>query len=331
MRSPLPPGFTRRSVLGSVAALSATALSPSWAQAPYPSKPIKLLVGYAPGGSVDMAARVVADILQAQLGATVVIENASGAAGTLAAQRLVQAPADGYTLMTGSSNEFAATRQVNPAQRYDPLKDLTPLALVATAPVLLVAGSGVGVKNLDDFIKLVKRSPGKYSYGTSGIGSTLHFAAEMIKQRAGLFITHIPYRGTAPLLNDLAGGAIEFAMISPTAAMPFIQSGRLVPLGITSSTRFPSLPQVPAVAEHPLMKGFELSGWFAAAAPNGLPPELAQRLRTALQAGLAEPAYAKRLQDGGAFPASGREDLARLMRDDTAKYGAMVKVANFRE
>jgi tripartite-type tricarboxylate transporter receptor subunit TctC len=330
----MPPtlsSFSRRSVLGNLGAMALSMAAPSFAQSRYPEKPIKLLVGYAPGGSVDMAARVVADILTAKLGTTVVVENVSGAAGVVAAQRIVTSPADGYTLLAGSSNEMVATAQVNPAQKYDPLKDLTAVSLIATAPVLLVAGPKAGVRNLDEFIALVKKNPGKYSYGSSGVGSTLHFAGELIKQRAGLFMTHIPYRGTAALTSDLVGGTLDFAIVSPTAAAPFVQSGRIVALGLTSAKRFPTLPQVPALAEHPQLKGYELTGWFALAGPKDLPAGIAQRLRSAMQAGLAEPTFRRRLEDGGSIPGSGKEDLAQLMREDASKYAALVKFANMRD
>jgi len=327
----LPPSFSRRAALGALGATALSVAAPGFAQGGYPAKPIKLLVGYAPGGSVDMAARVVADILSAKLGAAVVVENIAGAAGVVAAQRAVTSPADGYTLLAGSSNEMAATALVNPAQRYNPLQDLTPVGLIATAPVLLVAAPKLGVKNLDAFIALVKRNPGKYSYGSSGVGSTLHFAGELLKQRAGVFVTHIPYRGTAPLTSDLVGGTLDFAIMSPTAAAPFIQGGRIVPLGVSSAQRFPLLPQVPALGEHPQLKGYELTGWFAVAGPRELPADIVQRLRAALQAGLAEPAIRRRLEEGGSVPGTGKEDLARLMREDTAKYAALVKFANMRE
>jgi tripartite-type tricarboxylate transporter receptor subunit TctC len=323
--------LSRRLALTALAAAAFAHTAPGHAQAAYPARPIKLMVGYAPGGSVDMAARVVADILAAKLNATVVVENVAGAAGVVAAQRMVTSPADGYTLLVGSSNEMAATGLVNPAQKYDPQNDMTPVGLVATAPVLLVAGPKTNVKNLDEFIALVKRNPGKYSYGSSGVGSTLHFAGELVKQRAGLFMTHIPYRGTAPLTSDLVGGSLDFAVMSPTAAAPFIQGNRIVPLGISSAKRFPSLPQVPALAESPQLKGYELTGWFALAAPKGLPAEVAQRLAAALKAGLAEPGYRRRLEEGGAIPASGGEDLARMTREDLDKYGKLVKFANMRE
>lgn len=322
---------SRRLTLAALGATAITYAMPVRAQAYYPSRPIKLVVGYAPGGSVDMAARVAADILTSKLGATVVVENVSGAAGVLAAQRVASSEADGYTLLVGSSNEMAATGVVNPAQKYDPIRDFTPLGLIATSPVLLVAGPKINVKSFDEFLALVKRNPGKFSYGSSGVGSTLHFAGEMLKQRANLFMTHIPYRGTATLTSDLVGGLIEFAMISPTAAAPFIQSNRIAALGVSSSKRFPALPKVPALGEHPQLKGYDFSGFFALAAPKGAPPEIARRLTAALKAGLGEEAVRRRLEDGGTTPASGSEDMARVMREDLDKYKQLVKFANMRD
>lgn len=323
----------RRRLLSAIALAAPLAMLPAahaTAQG-YPTKPIKMVVGYAPGGSVDMAARIAADVIAAQIGATVVVDNQSGAAGAVAAQRLVSSPADGYTLLTGSSNEMAATGQVNPAQKYDPLKDMTPIGLIATAPVLLVASPRTGVKSLAEFIDVTKRNPGKFSYGSSGVGSTLHFAGELIKQRAGIFMTHIPYRSTSSLTTDLVGGTLDFALISPTAAVPFIQSGRIVPLGITSAARMASLPNVPALGEHPQLKGYELSGWFALAGPANLPADVTQRLRAALATGLKDPAIRKRLEAGGSVPANGNEDLAKLMRDDVAKFAGLVKFANMKD
>lgn len=321
----------RRLALAALGLVTSAPLTSVFAQPAFPSKPIKLVVGYAPGGAVDMAARVVADMLAAKLGGTVVVDNVAGAAGVVAAQRVVNSPADGHTLMVGSSNELAATGLVNPAQKYDPLTDFTPVGLVATAPVLLVAGPKMGVKNLDEFFALVKRHPGKFSYGSSGVGSTLHFAGELVKQRAGVFMTHIPYRGTAALTSDLVGGSLDFAIVSPTAAAPFLQSQRFTALGVSSAKRFPTLPNVPALGEHPHLKGYELSGWFALAAPKGLPADITQRLNAALKAGLADPVFRRRLEDGSALPATGGEDMARVMREDMDKYRQLVKFANMRD
>ncbi len=327
----MPTDLRRRAITALVAA-SACGIAPAvWAQSDFPSKPIKIIIGYPAGGSVDQAGRVVGDALAQRLKATVVIDNQGGAAGTIAAQRVVSSPADGYTLLIGSSNELAATRLVNPAQRYDATKDMTPIGLIATAPVLLVAGPKAGVKTLAELIDAAKRQPGKFSYGSSGVGSTLHFAGELVKQRAGIFITHIPYRGVAPLTADLAGGTLDLAMVSPTAALPFIQSGRITPLAATGAQRLAALPNVPAMGEHPLLKGYELVGWFAMMAPRQLPPEVAQRLSMALQDMLKDPGVRKKLEDAGMDVATGREDLGKLIQSESAKYAKLVAFANMKE
>jgi tripartite-type tricarboxylate transporter receptor subunit TctC len=203
---------SRRLLLASAAALAVTPLWAQPSQPSYPSKPIRLVIGYAPGGSVDMVGRVIADILTKHLDATVVVENQAGAAGVIAAQRVVSSKADGYTLLAGSSNELAGTKAVNTAQKYDPSKDVTPIGLAALAPNMWVAGAHVPAKNIEEFVALVKKNPGKYSYGSPGIGSTPHFSGELIKKTAGLFITHIPYRGSATMTTDLGGGNVDFAL-----------------------------------------------------------------------------------------------------------------------
>jgi tripartite-type tricarboxylate transporter receptor subunit TctC len=280
---------------------------------------------------VDATARQLADALTPRLKTSIVIDNQGGAAGALAAQRVATSPADGYTLLLGSSNELAATGVLNRAQKYDPAKDFSPVGLVSSAPVLLVAGPKAGFKTLAEMIDAVKRNPGKYSYGSSGVGSTLHFAGELLKQRAGLFMTHIPYRGVAPLTNDLAGGAIELAMLSVPGAMPFLQSGRLTALGVTGSQRLKALPQVPALAEHALLKGYEMSGWFALVGPKGLPPEVSGRLQAVLHEALADAQLRQRMEDSGSYPAGPRDDLAKLMRDDIARFAKLADYAHMRE
>lgn len=293
----------------------------------YPDHPIRLVVGYAPGGSVDAGARIVADMLQSVLGATVIVENTSGAAGTIAAQRVAGSRADGYTLLAGSSNELAATAALSPSQGYDPLTDLTAIALVGTAPVLLAASPRVGVKSMHEFVELVRGKPGSFSYGSSGVGSTLHFAGELLKQRAGLVIVHVPYRSAGTLAGDLANGDLDFAMISPTAAAPFLQGQRIVALGVTSSSRLRSLPELPALAEHPGLEKFDISGWLALAAPRDLPRGVAARLRQAVQAGLADPVFRRSLEQSGLVPATGHEDVELLMREERARYAALARFA----
>jgi tripartite-type tricarboxylate transporter receptor subunit TctC len=320
-------GTSRRRFLGA-AALGL--VLPAHGQGGFPSKPLKLVVGYPAGGSVDLAARVAGDALAARLQATVVVDNVGGAAGAIAAQRVASAPADGHTLLVGASNELVATRIVNPAQRYDGRRDFTPLGLVATSPLVLAARPGLGVKTLAELLELARRQPGKLSYGSSGVGSTLHFAGELLKQRAGVSMAHVPYRGVAALTSDLAGGSLDLAMLSPTAALPFLQSGRIVALGVTSAQRLAALPQVPAFAELAPLRGYELVGWFALMGPRGLPAAPVQRIVSALQQALAEPGVRKRLEDAGMVAATGREDLAKLIADEDRKYEQLAAFADMR-
>jgi tripartite-type tricarboxylate transporter receptor subunit TctC len=308
----------------------AAGVVPAQAQDHYPSRPIKLVVGYPPGGSVDVVARILADHLAPRLEAPVVVENDGGAAGAIGAARVVASPADGYTLLVGSSNELVGTGVLNREQKYDARRDFAPVGMAASAPLVLVAGTRTGVHTLTEFIETVRRNPGRFSYGSPGVGSTMHFAGELAKQRANLFITHIPYRGVSPLTGDLVGNVIEFGFMSPPAAVPLIQSGRLVGLGVSGKQRLAALPQVPAMTEHPALTGYELTGWIGLLGPKGLPGEVEHKLRQALQVVLADPSYRKKIDDIGGVPASGQEDLARLIGDETEKYLRLAAFAKLR-
>jgi tripartite-type tricarboxylate transporter receptor subunit TctC len=257
-----------------------------------------------------------------------VVENVGGAAGAIGAARVAASPADGYTLLVGSSNELVGTGILNRDQKYDGRKDFTPLALAATAPLVLVAGTKSGVRTLSEFIDTVRRNPGKFSYGSPGIGSTMHFAGELAKQRAGLFVTHIPYRGVSPLTTDLVGNVIEFGFMSPPAAAPLIQSGRLVGVGVSGRDRLALLPQVPALSEHPALIGYELTGWVGVLAPKGLPADLEAQLIRGLRAALQDPVYRRKIGEVGGVPASGREDFIRLLNEETDKYLKLATYAN---
>jgi tripartite-type tricarboxylate transporter receptor subunit TctC len=298
----------------------------AWPQERFPSKPIKLVVGYPPGGSVDVVGRILAEGLAQKLDAAVVVENVSGAAGAIGAARVAASAPDGYTLLVGSSNELVGTGILNREQKYDGRRDFTPIGLTVSAPLVLVTGSRSGVRTLDEFVKAVKSNPGRFSYGSPGVGSTMHFAGELVKHRAGLFILHIPYRGVSPLTTDLVANSIEFGFMSPPAAMPLIQSGRLVGIGVSGSQRLPSLPQVPALAEHPALGGYELTGWIGLLAPRGLPVDVEARLIQAHRAVLQDPVHRKKLEDAGGQPATGREDFGRFVTEETEKY---VSLADF--
>ncbi len=326
----IPTPFPRR--LGLLAGLALLALNPlaALAQADYPARPITIVVGYPPGGSTDLTGRTVAAELSKKLGVPVVIENVGGAGGTIGAQKVINAAPDGYTLLVGANNEIAISRLVSSAVKYE-AKDFTPIGLIASQPMVLVASTQSGVKNIDQFISLVKSKPGQFSYGSSGVGTALHLAGEMVKDQGGLFMTHIPYRGVAPLANDLLGSNIEFGVFVLSSGLPHIKSGKVVALGTTEKKRSGVTPDIPALAEHPKLKDIDISSWFALMGPARLPEPVVARLKKALGESLQAPELRKKLQDSGSAIAPPNVDMPRFLKDETAKYQRIVDFAKIRE
>ena len=296
----------------------------------YPSKPITLVVGYPPGGSTDLTGRALGLELSQRLGVPVIIENVGGAGGAIGAQKVANAAPDGYTLLVGANNEVAISRLVNPSVRYD-LKDFTPIGLVASQPLVLVASPTAGVKNANDLLALLKKNPGKFSYGSSGVGTSLHLAGEMVKQQGGVFMTHVPYRGVAPLTNDLLGGNIEFGMFVLSSALPYIRSGKMVALGTTEAKRSAITPDVPALGESPALKGLDISVWFALLGPARLPEPVQARLKRALAEILQSPDFRKKMEASSSVVPAVPVDLDRFLVTETAKYQKIVQFANIKE
>ena len=325
----------RRRWLAHTGALLLGATGPTgsaWAQAEaYPAKPITLVCGYPPGGSTDLTARTVAVELARRLGRPVVVENVGGAGGTLGALKVQQAAPDGYTLLLGANNEMAIAGLVNPNVRYDPVRQFTPIGRVASQPMVLVAGPKSGVKDVNGFIELVRRNPGRFSFGSSGVGTALHLAGEMVKESAGLFIVHIPYRGVAPLTTDLLGGQLEFGVFVLSSGLPHIRSGKVVALGTTEAKRSPVTPEIPALAEHPQLRNVDISSWFGLWGPPGLPPAVVQRLRTALAESLTAPELRQKMGESGATVAPPGAELGDFQVAEIAKYRRIVDYAKIRE
>lgn len=327
--------FKRLSLSRRTAMACALALSfgvPALAQdaASYPNKPITVVVGYPPGGSTDMTGRAVATELASRLGATVVVENIGGAGGAIGAQKVASAAPDGYTLLVGANNEIAINKLITKSVKYD-LKDFTPIGLVASQPLVLVASAGSGVKDAKAFAQLVRQNPGKFSYGSSGVGTSLHLAGEMVKQQGKLFLTHIPYRGVAPLTNDLLGNNIEFGVFVLSSGLPHIRSGKVIALGTTESQRSFATPQIPALAEFPEFKNVEISTWFALMAPAGIPQPVADKLRKALHEMLQSPEFRKKMEASGSTVASPQLPIQRFLSDEVAKYQKLVEFANIQD
>ncbi|SDO82506.1 Tripartite-type tricarboxylate transporter, receptor component TctC [Rhodoferax sp. OV413] len=317
-------------LLRCLAAAACSAAVLASAQTAYPAKPITIVVGYPPGGSTDLMARTLGTELSTRLGVPVVIDNVGGAGGSIGAQKVVRAAPDGYTLLVGANNEIAISRLVSASVKYE-IKDFTPLGLIASQPMLLVASAKSGVKNLDQFMAQVKANPGKFSYGSSGVGTGLHLAGEMVKDQGGLFLTHIPYRGVAPLVNDLLGSNIEFGVFVLSSGLPYVQNGQMVALGTTEQKRSAVTPQIPALAENPKLKGIDISTWFALMGPANLPEPVASRLKKALAESLQSPDLRKKLEASGSAIAPLSVDMPKFLAEETLKYKKIVDFAKIKE
>lgn len=324
----------KRTLAIGAAAFSIISVAPHHAsaqEAAYPNRPITVLVGYPPGGSTDLTGRAVADQLAHKLGVPVVVENASGAGGAIAAMRASKAQPDGYTLLLGANNEIAINRLITPATVKYSYKDFTPIGLVASQPMVLVASAATGVKDADQFLNAVKAKPGRFSYGSSGVGTALHLAGEMVKEQGGLFMTHIPYRGVAPLTNDLLGGTLDYGVFVLSSGLPHIRSGKVVALGVTEKKRSPAAPDIPALTESANLKDMDIGVWFALMAPPKLPAPVLARLRAALNEILKTPEFRKKLEESGSTIAPLDVDMPRFLADETAKYQKVVDFAKIAE
>lgn len=323
--------FQLRRALLALGALCAVA-TPAFAQPDaWPSRPISIVVGYPPGGSTDLVGRVIADELAKVLKATLVVENVGGAGGALGAQKVVSAKPDGYTLLVGVNNELVIAESINKNLKYKGARDLEPLALLAAQPLVLVASPKAQVRTPAEFVDAVKKSPGTQSFGSSGVGTSLHLLGELVKEKAGLDMLHVPYRGVAPLTTDLLGGNIPYGVFVMSSALPQIKAGKLVPIGTSEAKRSSITPDIPALAEHPAMKGIDLSSWFMLAGPKGMPKDVVARLRTAAQEALKSPVVRQKLQDAGATVPAPVADLDKFMVSETEKFRRIAESAKIEQ
>jgi tripartite-type tricarboxylate transporter receptor subunit TctC len=326
---PLP--LRRRLLAGLPAAALATTLTrPAGAQA-WPTRPVKLVIPFPAGGATDIIGRTLATRLGTALGQQVVVENRPGAGGSIGADMVAKATADGYTVLMGTGSTHSVGPAINPKMPYDAARDFAPVAHVANAPSVLVVGAGFPARTVQELVALLRRSPGRYNFGSSGIGTYPHLSAEMFKWRAGgLFVVHIPYRGTGLVITDLVSGQIAFLMDSVVSAQPHIRDGKVRPLAVSGERRSPSLPEVPTFAEAGI-GGMDISNWFGAFVPAGTPPEVLARLNREINAALRAPEVLERLERAGAEPAGGSpEQFARLIRADHENWKAVIKRAGIK-
>jgi tripartite-type tricarboxylate transporter receptor subunit TctC len=317
-----PTQLTRRATL--CAALAATAAFATSAQAQaqaFPgNRPITLVVGFPAGGSADMIARTLAEPLGKRLGTPVVIENISGAGGTIAGQKVVNAKPDGHTLFMASGSEIVIAGLFNPAVRYQGESDFTPIGAIGDVPLVLVASPASGLKSMQDLLARARKDGGGLSYASSGVGTVLHVAGEMLNQKAGTQITHVPYRGAAQMAVDIAGGNLELAFFMTPTAIPHIEAGKMMPLGLTTATRSRAAPQIAPLADAPGLKGFDISLWNGLFGPAKMPAPVVARVNQALNEVLREPAVWQKLQKAGVETQGGTpQALAQRVRDEVVR------------
>lgn len=292
------------------------------------AKAITLVVGYPAGGSVDLVARIISEPLGKRLGGQIIVENVGGAGGTIGAQKVVSASPDGYTLLLGSGSEISIARIYNTAVKYNGETDLTPLGLIGVTPMVFVAGVKTGVKTMPEAMALAKNNPGKLNFASSGIGTPLHVAGELINLKAGTTIKHVPYRGAAQMVQDLLGNNIEFGVFVLSSAMPHIESGKMVPLAVTTPERSRAAPQIPAMSEFAKMKDYNMNVWFGLFGPAKLPAPLAARLNKELGEVLRDPMVWQKLQKAGISNEGGTpQALSAFMKAETLRVRSVVNQA----
>ena len=325
----MPRSPRRRLLSAAGAAVAGLLLAPVAHAQDYPTKPITIVVPFSAGGGVDAMARLLAEPLRAALKQSVVVDNKPGASGMLGAQAVVKAAPDGHTLLLGSAGETAINPYVYKGRmQYDPTKDLAPITLVTRVPNVLVANPKLPVKNMDELIAHIKKNPGKVTYATSGVGNPQHLNGELLASLLATPMIHVPYKGAAGQLVDVAGGNVDLSFVSYAGAAPFLKSGKLKALAVTSNQRASFAPDIPALAESKALASYNLVNWFGLFAPAGTPPTVQQKINDAVTKALRDPALAKRLQDQGGEPSPMTQQQFRdFIKAESAQYGRIVEAA----
>ncbi|WP_239027246.1 Bug family tripartite tricarboxylate transporter substrate binding protein [Ramlibacter algicola] len=318
----------RRAVLAAAMAACATAAFPA-AAASWPERPLKIIVPYPPGGITDIVGRSIAERLSETLRQPVVVDNRAGAGGTIGASEAARATADGYTLFIGTS----ATNGTNPSTfkelRYKPDTDFAPVALLATAPLMIIVNPSVPAKTLPELVKYVKANPGKVNYASTGNGGSVHLTTELFALQTGTSLTHVVYKGSAPALNDLMGGHVQLMFDNVPSAAPLAAAGKVRALAVTSTKRTALAPDVPTVAET-AVPNFESLSWIALYAPAGTPPAIVKQLNDAVNAGLKNAKLLTTFEKAGLDPVGGTPDsLARYQAAEIAKWADVVKTIKY--
>jgi tripartite-type tricarboxylate transporter receptor subunit TctC len=306
--------------------VAAGVASPAFAQSDYPTRPIKLIIGFAPGGSTDIVGRIIAQRLGQRLGQTVVVENRAGAGGTIGADATAKSPADGYTLTLGTTSTHAIAAGAYSKLPYNPVSDFTPISLVAITPYLLVVNPQVPARNLKEFVELAKSQPGKLNYASAGNGTATHLAMEMLKDAAKVDLVHIPYKGNAPADLAIVSGEVQAVFGSMPALLQNAKANKVRPLAVGTPTRSPALPDVPTVAEQGY-PGFDAALWLGIMGPANMPKPIVDRLHKELVAIVATPEFKEQMDANGAEPISSKspDEFRDMLRGQVDKYTKITK------
>jgi tripartite-type tricarboxylate transporter receptor subunit TctC len=302
--------------------------------AAWPTKPVRIVVPFAAGGTTDIVARAIAPDLGKAFGQQFVVDNRGGAGGNIGAELVAKSPGDGYTLLMGTVGTHGINRALYAKLPYDPIKDFVPITLVAAVPNVMEMNAekakALGIHNVQDFIRYAKANPGKLNMASSGNGTSIHLAGELFKAMTGTYMLHMPYRGSAPALLDMVGGNMDVMFDNLPSSMAHIKAGKLKALAVTSARRSDALPDVPTVEEAggPELKGFEASSWFGLLAPAGTPPEIVQRIQQEVAKALATPAVKERLVAQGAIPGGNTPaEFTALIDSEHRKWAQVVKAS----
>ena len=318
-----------RAVFAAALVLSSIA-GPALAQSVYPSKPVRIIVGFPPGGGTDILARALAQGLNTTLGQSVTVENRAGAGGNVGADYVAKSPADGYTLVMGITGSHAINTSLYAKMPYDPVTDFEPVTQVAVVPNVSVVHPSVPAKTLGDLVDLAKRQPGKFDYASLGSGTAAHLGMELFKTSAGIFMVHIPYRGSAPAVADLIGGQVQVMMDGLPSALPHVKAGRLRALAVTSQKRSPAAPDLPTIAESGY-PGFYADAWSGLFAPRGTPKAIVDKLAAETQRILRLPDVRERFAGLGAEPVgSTPAEFAQHVQREIGKWARVVKQSGAR-
>jgi tripartite-type tricarboxylate transporter receptor subunit TctC len=322
--------LTRRTLLASASA--SLLAGPALAQS-YPTQTIRIIAGFPPGGGIDISARLMADPLKNALGQTVIVENRTGAAGMLAANTVAKAAPDGHMLLMATSGEIAiAPHLYKEKMTYDPLRELAPIALIGIVPCVVVVADSTPVHNPKELIAYAKANRGKLSFSSSGVGNPQQLAGELMNMMAGTNVLHVPYRGAAPAVTDVATGAVTMSFTSLAAALPLIKGGKLRAVAVTSKDRMPQLPDVPQLSEGaPGLAGYELLNWFGMFATGGTPQAIVDRLNTIVNTALKDPAIADKLVPQGIVPRPmNAAEYKTFVAAESEKFGKIIVQTNIK-